>query len=192
MKKKLSLMLGVGALAITLSSCWVLQSFTVLDYTLNIGQGTKAQFTLRPMADQNDRQFAFVVVGVSDTNAIGVGKATWGTNGQFNGPLVMPVSAPLPAAMGSQCQSNGLNFNSVTGVTWKAYLTPQKIRDFAQVEKRAIVQVNIKAKAGATANTTEQLVGVSGIWVDDGDSVVDSGDSFVCNGIATSGVAINP
>ena len=192
MKKKLSLMLGVGALAITLSSCWVLQSFTVLDYTLNIGQGTKAQFTLRPMADQNDRQFAFVVVGVSDTNAIGVGKATWGTNGQFNGPLVMPVSAPLPAAMGSQCQSNGLNFNTVTGVTWKAYLTPQKIRDFAQVEKRAIVQVNIKAKAGATANTTEQLVGVSGIWVDDGDSVVDSGDSFVCNGIATSGVAINP
>ena len=192
MKKKLLLMLGVGALAITMSSCWILQSFTVLDYTLNIGQSTKAQFTLRPMADQNDRQFAFVVVGVSDTNAIGVGKATWGTNDQFNGPLQMVVSAPLPAAMGSQCQANGLNFDTVTGVTWKAYLTPQKIRDFAQVEKRAVVQVNLKAKAGATANTNEQLVGVSGIWVDDGDTTVDSGDTFVCNGIATSSVAINP
>ncbi len=133
-----------------------------------------------------------MVVGVSDTNAIGVGKATWGTNGQFNGPLTMLVSAPLPSAMGSQCQANGLNFDTVTGVTWKAYLTPQKIRDFAQVEKRAVVQVNLKAKAGATANTNEQVVGVSGIWVDDGDTTVDSGDSFLCNGIATSSVAINP
>lgn len=48
MKKKLLLVLGVGALAITMSSCWILQSFTMLDYTLNIGQGTKAQFTIRP------------------------------------------------------------------------------------------------------------------------------------------------
>jgi hypothetical protein len=192
MKKKLLLVLGVGALGITMSSCWVLQSFTVLDYTLNIGQGTKAQFTLRPMADQNDRQFAFVIIGVGDTTAIGVGKATWGTNGQFNGPLPMGVSAPLPAAMGSQCQSNGLNFNTVTGITWKAYLTPQKIRDFARVEKKAVVQVNLKAKVGATGNTNEQLVGVSGIWIDDGDTTVDSGDTFLCNGIATSSVAINP
>ncbi len=192
MKKKLLLVLGVGALAITMSSCWVLQGFTVLDYTLNIGQGTKAQFTLRPMADLNDRQFVFVIVGVSNTSAIGVGAGTWGTNGQFNGPLPMVVSAPLPAAMGSQCESNGLNFNTVTGVTWKAYLTPQKIRDFARVEKRAIVQVNIRAKAGATTNVNYQLVGVSGIWVDDGDTTVDSDDTFVCNGIATSSVAVNP
>jgi hypothetical protein len=192
MRKKLLLMLGVGSLVITMSSCWVLQSFTVLDYTLNIGQGTKAQFTLRPMADLNDRQFAFVIVGVSNTGAIGVGKATWGTNGQFNGPLVMTVSAPLPAAMGSQCEANGLNFNTVTGITWKAYLTPQKIRDFAQVEKRAVVQVNLRAKAGASTNTNYQLVGVSGIWVDDGDSIVNASDTFVCNGIATSSVAINP
>jgi hypothetical protein len=192
MKKKLLLMLGVGALAITMSSCWVLQSFTVLDYTLDIGQGTKAQFTLRPMADLNDRQFAFVIVGVTDSSAIGVGAARWGTNGQFNGPLPMAVNGALPGAMGSQCGSNGLNFNTVTGMTWKAYLTPQKIRDFAQVEKKAIVQVNIKAKAGATTNTNYSLIGVSGVWVDDGDGIVNSSDTFVCNGIVTSSVAINP
>lgn len=92
----------------------------------------------------------------------------------------------------ASARRTGLNFNTVTGVTWKAYLTPQKIRDFAQVEKKAIVQVVIKAKAGAAANTNYSIIGVSGIWVDDGDLTVDSGDNFYCNGIATSSVAINP
>ncbi len=143
-----------------------------------------------PMAGLNDRQFAFVIVGVSDTD-IAVGKAVWGTNGQFNGPLPMVVSAGLPAAMGTQCSSNGLDFADITGVTWKAYLTPQKIRDFAAVDKKAVVQVNIKPKDTATAETNYQLIGVSGVWVDDGDTAVDSDDTFACNGIATSGFVTN-
>ena len=49
----------------------MLQSFSVLDYTLNPGQGTKARFTLRPsnfdqVIDNQGPQYEFVIlVGVT-------------------------------------------------------------------------------------------------------------------------------
>ena len=65
MRKKLGTAVGAIALTFVLSSCWALQSFGVLDYTLTPGQSTKARFVLRPAA--GDRRAAlgvFVIVGV--------------------------------------------------------------------------------------------------------------------------------
>jgi hypothetical protein len=193
MRKKVGFALGGTALTFLLSSCWLLQSFTVLDYTVDIGQTTKAQFTLRPWDEAfKQNQFQFVLVGVDDATALSVGKAVWGTNGTFGGPLTMPNSAALPGAIGSDCQSHGLDYASITGITWKGYVTPNAIRDRGLVEKKALVQVNIKATTDASVSVDYVIMGIAGTWVDDGDGLVNAADSFTCWGLATTGVYVKP
>lgn len=192
MRKKLSFALGAGVLTLVMSSCFVLQSFTVLDYTLNKGQTTKGRFTLRPMnvgLAMNEHQF--VLVGVSTGGDITAGKAVWGTNARFGGPLVMAANGGLAAAIGSDCSSNGLNFANITGITWKGYITPVPIRDRGLVERKAIVDVNVKATINADSTVNYTVMGVNGVWDDDGNDIVDSNDTFFCGGIATSSVYIN-
>jgi hypothetical protein len=192
MRKRLSYALGAGALALFMSSCFVLQSFTVLDYTLTVGQSTKAQFTLRPSdqtAGPNYRQFVLVGRSSSDISAL---TAKWGTNGTFGGPFVMPSNASLPTAIGSDCASNGIDYASITGMTWKGYITPLIVRDRAMVEQKALVQVGIKATASATPGNLYTIIGISGAWIDDGDDIPENNadDIFFCNGIGTSAVYI--
>jgi hypothetical protein len=191
MKKKLLVMLGAGALTVILSSCWALQSFTVLDYTLTPGQATKARFTLRPWtASTAANNIQFVIVGVPTGGDIAVGKATWGTNNNFGGPMTMNVSAGFTAAMGNQCASNGLDFADITGMTWKAFLTPVSIRDRGRVEQRAIVDVVVRAKADAGTGLNSTIFGVPGRYMDDGDGILNSSDSFQCWGLASSSLYV--
>jgi hypothetical protein len=191
MKKRLLFLLGAGALTLVMSSCWALQSFTVLDYTLTPGQATKARFSLRPYDTASPaNNLQFVIIGVPTGGDITAGKATWGTNGFFGGPLTMNVSAGFAAAMGNKCSSNGLDFSTITGVTWKAYLTPVSIRDRGHVDKKAIVDVVVKAKATATTGTNSTIWGVPGRYQDDGDGILNSADSFQCWGLATSAVYV--
>ena len=49
MRRKVGVVVGAAGLAFLLSSCWLLQSFSIADYTLTPGQSTKVSFTLRPM-----------------------------------------------------------------------------------------------------------------------------------------------
>jgi hypothetical protein len=193
MKKKLLLVLGTGALAILMSSCFLLQSFTILDYTVARGQLTKARFNIRPSHEDPGAQlraYQFVLVGVT-TPDISVGKAVWGSNSQFNGPLTMGANGAIATSIGSDCSSNGLNYNSITGITWKGYLTPQKINDRGLVEKKAVVDVNIKAKASASVGSSYTVMGIAGAWTDvNDDQTVDPGDSFICWGIGTSGLYV--
>lgn len=196
MKKKLSLGLGTGVLAVVMSSCFVLQSFTVLDYTLTPGQGTKVRFNLRPTSLNafTGRQFVFVMVGVESPagSQVTVGKATWGTNGLFGGPLPMPANGALPAAMGaSDCAGNGFDFTNTTGIVWKAFLTPQKINDGNKFEQKSVVDVTIHAAAGATTDTNHTIFGISGEWDDNNaNDTVDSADFFGCTGIASSPIYV--
>jgi hypothetical protein len=131
-----------------------------------------------------------VLVGVADTAAIGVGKAVWGTNGKFGGPLTMSSNGALDDSIGSQCSSNGLSFNEVTGMTWKGYLTPVKVNDRGLVEQKAIVDVNIKAKDAASVGSAYQVMGIAGAWLDDGDDIVNASDTFFCWGFGTSAVYV--
>ena len=192
MRKRLSYALGAGALALFMSSCFVLQSFTVLDYTLTVGQSTKAQFTLRPTdttPGPNYRQF--VLVGRSSTD-VSVLAARWGTNGKFGGPFAMPSNASLPGAIGSDCSSNGIDYASITGMTWKGFITPLNVRDRGLVEQKALVQVGIKATASASPGNLYTIIGISGAWIDDGDDIPENNadDIFFCNGIGTSAVTV--
>jgi hypothetical protein len=196
MRKKLSFALGVGVLTLLMSSCFVLQSFTVLDRTLTAGQGTKVRFTLRPTSQflVPGPQFVFVIVGVPTGGEMVVGKATWGTNGLFRGPLPMPVSGALVAAMGSPdsaCSRNGIDLADITNITWKAFITPQKIGDGDFFERKAVAEVNIKATTGATTGTDHIVIGISGEWQDiNTDDIVNAGDGFDCSGIASSPVYV--
>src|SRR5262245_34524764 len=96
MRRKVGLVAGAIGLSFLLSSCWLLQSFVIGDYTLTQGQSTKVSFTLRPMEGSlavTGRQFVIVgtnVIGLSGADDdIAVPKATWGANGTFGGPLQM-------------------------------------------------------------------------------------------------------
>jgi hypothetical protein len=199
MRKKLSLAVGATALALLMSSCFVVQSFTVLDYTLKPGQATKAQFTLRPSnADNaagvpfNGPHYQFVLLGVPNPGDLTALTAKWGTNGLFGGPLTMAVNGGLVAAIGGACGSFGLDLTDITGVTWKGFITPVKIRDRNQFEKKAIVQVGFKAQADAVAGDNWQVFGVAGDWIDDGDDTLSGGDFFACAGIESATVQIIP
>ena len=169
MRKKVGFGLFGVALSLLLSGCFMLQSFTLLDYTLSPGQVTKARFTLRPSNFEQitglpGAQFEFVVIGVADDSELAVTTAKWGTNGSFGGPLTMPANGTLLAAMASSCSGDGINFNDITGITWKLFVTPIEIADRNRYEQKAVVEVNIKAKAAATVGNEEEILGVAGEW----------------------------
>jgi len=197
MRKRLSLAIGATALTLLLSSCFVVQSFTVLDYTLKPGQATKARFTLRPANWDNlfgppvaGAQYEFVIVGVETDEDLAVLTAKWGTNGTFGGPVPMAVNGGLVAAIGSTCGGFGLDLTDISGVTWKAFITPGKIRDRNLYEKKVVVEVGFKAKAVASPGDNWQVFGVAGEWVDDGDDTLDGGDLFGCTGLEIASVHI--
>jgi hypothetical protein len=191
--KKLGTGIVAGAALMLLTACFSFQSFGVVDYTLSPGQSTKAKLVLRPwdVADPTS-DLQFIVVGVPTGGDLAIGKATWGTNGTFGGPLAMNVSAGFAAAMSSSgdCAASGLDFASISGESWKAFLTPHRINDRGKVEKQMVAQVAIKATAGAGTGTNYTVFGVAGRYQDDGDGMVDSGDSFQCWGISTSSIFV--
>jgi hypothetical protein len=191
--KKLGSAAVAAVVLMLLTACWSFQSFGVADYTLSRGQSTTAKLVLRPwdVADPtNDLQF--IVVGVPTGGDLAIGKATWGTNGTFGGPLAMNVSAGFAAAMSSsgECAQSGLDFASISGQAWKAFITPHRIKDGGKVEQQMVAQIGIKATAGATTATNYTVFGVAGRYQDDGDGILNSSDSFQCWGISTSSIFV--
>ncbi|GIV00021.1 MAG: hypothetical protein KatS3mg014_1636 [Actinomycetota bacterium] len=82
-------------MALLLSSCFVLNDFRVGAATLTPGQKTTAFFSLYPASTTSDTSYQFVLVGVDDPAQLGIGKATWGTNGTFGGPVPMTLRGDL-------------------------------------------------------------------------------------------------
>ena len=202
MRRRLGIAVGATALAFALSSCWALQSFNVLDYTLDPGQSTTARFVLRDAAPDASGSRVFVIVGIGSVGGgnqvtdIAVPKATWGTNKVFGGPTPMAVQNGIVTSIGNDCAGYGLNFADITGVQWKAFATPTNKNDKNLFEKKILIDASLKAKAAAVdAGTNYAVWGVIGSWVDDGDGTPeDSGstdDAYTCWGIASSAVLIN-
>jgi hypothetical protein len=197
MKRKLRFGALAAGLALLATGCFSLQGFSVKDSSLSPGQKTKIQFVERPTAPSvKDKAYQFVLIGVSKTSDLGLGKAVWGTNGKFAGPLTMASSVPLAssATAPGKCSASGLDVSSVTGVTWKAYVTPIKVADKGKVDQVAITQVNATAKKTATPDDLVTVIGVSGAWYDSTSTgtvgVPDTTDSFLCNGLATVSVYV--
>ena len=94
--------------------------------------------------------------------------------------------SPGRAMATAGCSANGLDFAAISNTTWKGFLTANPINDRGLVDDKAIVQVGIKATAGATTATSNAIFGVQGTWVDDDDGFVNSADDFYCMGIASS------
>jgi len=205
MRRKVGVVAGAVGLAFLLSSCWLLQSFKIGDYTLTPGQSTKVSFTLRPMNPSlqvSGRQFVIVgrgVIGtVGATSDIAVQKATWGANGKFGGPLTMaPTNGLVSTLAPGDCAQAGLDFTDIGGVEWQAFVTPTNKSDKGKVEQSSVVEVVIKAKAAeADVDQNYTIMGVAGMWQDDGDGVPEpsgsSDDFYVCWGIGSGGVHIVP
>ncbi len=189
--RKVLVGLGAAAMALLLSGCFSLQGFSVLASAIAPGKTTKVQFVMHPTSTTASRQFQFVLVGI-DSSDLAIGKATWGTNKKFGGPKAMPVAPGFAAALDASgsCSSHGLDFSSITGMTWKGFLTQHKVKDKGAVKQKAVTQVILKAKPTAARNTPHGLAGVTGVWVDDGDHVVNGTDSFLCTGISTASLSV--
>lgn len=102
----------------------------------------------------------------------------------------MGVESSLVTAMGSDCSSSGLNFNSITGVLWKAFATPTNKNDKDKFGKQAVIDVVLKAKMNEVdVGANYSIMGVVGSWFDDGDGNPEasgsSDDSYQCWGIST-------
>lgn len=190
MKKKIAVVALVGVLALLSTSClFSMQGFTVLKGKINAGDSTKAQFTLHPTSTTKWREYQFVLVGTSNPAALTVRKATWGTNGAFGGPSKMPSSNNLATTLVADggCESNGLAFGEVTGMTWKGFFTSTQVANKGKPAKKVVVEVGLKAPNDAT-DTGVGVTGVTGMWQDDGDGILNVADVFVCTGIASTSV----
>ena len=201
MGKKLGIAVGVIALTFVLSSCWALQSFTIGDYTLTIGQTTKAKVTIRPMgpdyASTGQRQFLIIGVtamAIGDDNDIGVSGARWGVNGQFGGPLAMGVEDIPSVLAAGDCVQAGLDFTDITGVLWKGFATPTNKNDQGKVGSKSLIDVTLKARSGADLGENYAILAVTGGWHDDGDGTPEasasSEDYYTCWAIATGQVHV--
>lgn len=190
MKKKFAVVALVGVLALLSTSClFSMQGFVVLKGKINAGDSTKAVFTLHPTSTQKFKEFQFVLVGTSNPAALKVTKATWGTNGAFGGPAKMLASGNLANVLIADggCESSGLAFGNVSGVTWKGFLTSTEVSNKGKPAKKVIVEVGLKAPNDA-ANAGIAVTGVTGMWQDDGDGILNVADIFVCTGIASTSV----
>jgi hypothetical protein len=194
MLRRGAMLLVAAVLPLVLSSCFVLQSFGVVAGTLTEGSKTTARFTLRPNSEAPDTSYQFIVVGVDDPAQLGIGKATWGATGTFGGPVPMVARSGLPAALTADaCGASGLSFDQITGMTWKGFTTATVVNDKGKVGRAAVVDVVLSAKTTGTTRR-QTVIGVTGVWLDDGDGVVESNgdDVYRCTGIATSSVYIEP
>jgi len=193
MKRKTMLVLSAIPLTLLLSSCFVLQGFWVTATSIAPGQSTKAVFELHAYSTAKDKGYQFVVVGVPDGGDLAIAGTKWGTNGTAGGPYAMSNEPSLAPQMGASgdCSSNGFDFSSVTGVTWKGFMTPNQVADKGKVNTSVIVQTGIKATAGATTGADYQVLGVTGKWLDDGDGNIESGDDdFFCTGFGLVNVYV--
>jgi hypothetical protein len=184
MRKKALFGLLAIPLVFLLSSCFMMSGFWLAaNSVIAGGKGTKAVFEIHPTRLGGDNNYQFFLVGVDDGNDLRVTKARWGTNGTFGGPYPLGVSANLATTIGSDCQSNGFDLSSVTGVTWKGFVTPTSINDRNRVNKDVIVQAGVKAVDGATTGDWP-VIGVTGAWADDGDGTPEASDDFLCTGVS--------
>jgi hypothetical protein len=195
--KKLVTTIGILAMVFVLSSClFVLKGFSVKANSLSPGETTKAQFVLQPYSTEALKQFQFVMVGVDDTADLAVGKATWGTNGKFTGPVPMTSEPALPGVLttAGYCSNAGLDLSDLSGITFRGFLTPTKVSNKGLVDQKAIVQVVLRTKAAASLDQSHTIVGVTGMWVDNTGSgtlgAPDLQDTFYCTGISTSSLYV--
>lgn len=185
--KKLLIVPVAGLMVLLLSSCFVMQGFSVSATSVVPGKGTKAQFVLHPASTSASKYYEFVIVGVDDGGDLAVGKATWGTNGKFGGPLAMSYRSNLDdfVASDGSCSNYGFTFSSATGVTWKGFLTPNQVNDKGKVDTKVVVQVGVKASSSATSGA-EPVIGVSGSYQDlDEDGNLSAGDIYFCTGMSS-------
>ena len=187
-------LLGAVALPFLLSSCFVLSDFWVASPVVAPSQQTAAYFVLYPQDRSSEKSYQFVIIGVDDPTQVGIGKATWGSNGRFGGPQPMVVQPNLDDALvAASCSSNGIDFASITGMTWKAFTTATKVADKGKVGVSAMVRVGLTAKGTAMPDTRTYVLGATGVWWDDGDAVLESNgdDAYACFGISTSSLFIS-
>ncbi|GBC86624.1 hypothetical protein HRbin12_00621 [bacterium HR12] len=118
-------------------------------------------------------------MGVDDPAQLGIGRATWGSNGTFGGPVPMTLRGNLDDLFANPgtCTSSGLDFADITGMTWKGFSTPTPVNDRGRVGRLAMVEVRLSAKTTASTDERSTVVGVTGSWGDDGDGIPESTDT---------------
>ncbi len=190
--KKLSLVALAGAMALLLSSCFTLQSFTLQNGALKRGQSTKALFVVRPFSTVKAAGISvahqFILIGVNNAADVTATNAIWNVNKnkKFAPKQSMPVSSALATAIGTDCDQNGFTYSTITGVTWKGFITLNPVNDKQLVSQTVAIQVGLKVKAGAAHHDNVSVIGLTGAWSDDGDGIVNAPDTFLCSGNATT------
>ena len=183
--RKLFTLMGVGALAFLLSSCFTLQSFILQDGALKPGTSTKVLINVHPYSAVDTtfrKEYQFVLVGIDTPADATAGAAKWDVKGAFNGPQSMVVQSGLLTAIGTSCDASGFSLSGLSGLTWKGYTTQNAVSDKGLVSKTAQISVAVKALNGATADDNVQVVGVTGMWDDSTGDGVSGDDSFFCTG----------
>ena len=192
--KRLRNVAAIGVVAFLMTGClFNLTGFSLLDSSLAPGSSTTARFTVQPFSTESFRAYQFILVGVDDAAAATTAKATWGANGNFRGPATMDPVAGFAETLDSNggCGGLGMDFGTVVSqLTWRGYVTPFQVNNKGQVSKRATVDVVLKAKPGAVSDQNVAVMGITGMWDDDGDGVVEDSDTFICLGNATTSLYI--
>lgn len=180
--KKLLVTGGIVSMAFLLSSCFTLQSFVIGAAALQPGKSTLISMKVHPASTTHSKEFQFVLVGTDSPTDLAFGKATWGANNEFGGPKAMTGVANLYAAIDQDCDGAGFSLSTISGFTWRGYMTVNKVADKGKVATSSLITVGLKAKPGASSGDLTELVGVTGVWADAGSDGPTTDDAFICTG----------
>jgi hypothetical protein len=188
--KRLLMVGGAAAMALLLSSCFVLQAFVIKKGALRPGDSTTIQMTVHPASTSASKEFQFVLIGVATPADLVAGAAVWGANGAFGGPKNMRGQSGLYAAVGTQCDSDEMTLSNLSGYTWKGYTTRGKVADKGAIGQTSLIKVALKAKNAAASGDAVEVLGVTGVWGDQTGDGVTGDDTFVCTGDGIGVVSI--
>ena len=192
--KRLRNVAAIAVVAFLMTGClFNLTGFSLLDSSLAPGKSTTARFTVQPFSTESLRAYQFILVGVDDPAAATTAKATWGANGNFRGPATMDPVAGFAETLDSSGRLRRARHGLRRG---RLAAHVARVRDPVPGEQQGTGQQAChgrrrpQGEAGRRADQNVAVMGITGMWDDDGDGVVEDTDTFVCLGNATTSLYI--
>jgi hypothetical protein len=206
MKSRLPAGMLAGVLVLGLSGCFALRGFEWSKQQPKAGTTVVAKLTVGPalipgppgVGGYSHKDYPFTLIGFSSSGNFTLGTGSrWDTEGHFNGPkpLIPDQSLADFVLSNGNCDITDYTTNTVPLDTqayiWKAVRPEALVGDKGKIAKTALEKIKIKVDNGAQTDV-DNVVFVTGEWVDDGDTTPEDSDTIQCNGQLNASIATKP
>jgi len=184
---------GLVAFSLVLSSCFTLRVIGISPKSLGPGDTAKINVKLYPVSSSTTGAAPVVLlIGLEGLDPGTV--SNFDKKGNFGGPFSRVTDNAIRDIMLAECTIYGVDASAVEPNfdEWRAYRTIAAVNSAAgPITKAFKVSIEVDRAAGTDDTSFGYYVVFSGMWLDDGDGVVESGET-VCNGMMGGSVAFKP